>query len=60
MSRGDCDEGDGEMKTVKMVAGKKLVWEQKVRNWAIYSPEKRLRVRDWHKRKLGCGSELVV
>lgn len=48
------------MKTVKAVAGKKLVWEQKVRNWAICSPEKRLRVRDWPKRKLGCVPELVM
>lgn len=48
------------MKTAKKVAGKKLVWEQKVRNRAIYSPEKQLRVRDWHQRKLGCGSELVM
>ena len=58
MRRGDCDAGEGEMKM--MVAGKKLVWEQEVRNRAVYSPMKQLRARDWHKRKLGCGSELVV
>lgn len=58
MRRGDCDGGEGEMKT--MVAGKKLVWEQEVRNQAVYSPKKQLRVRDRHTRKLGCGSELVM